>query len=620
MKNKSSIRSQRLGHVAPSSRRQRGAAALFAAVTIFFAIIVTLLAINVGQMYYSKRELQKLAALGALAGAEVGSGCSNGGVPGSLAQVTAAVQNALISNNLSTSQATSMMSGFNGAPPVELGHLDSTSGKRLFVALTPGDPRIDSVRVNFTSAAASFIGGYLSAAPPTLQASATAQQPALGDFSIDTGLLDLSTDKSPLLGPLLQGLFGTGTAVDVNLLNSSGLAQAKVSLKQLELAAGVNDLNELLRLNLNLTQALNILGQALSGTAGGAVSGLAAQVYNGGGGPVRQYFGDLFNNVGGQLNPLATDVLSAVPFVGGMDLLNALGEDAAKGGTILISTNGGLLSLINIPGLTKVGIYLRVIQPPSFSVLQPAGPANTAHSAQLTLYVRLNINLLALVVMNLGLDLDVPSANGTLTALQCPRNGPNPSASIDANTVVANLSMGAFDPNSGASPPPLGHGNLIQVLGGLLTVTLKSQQAGPVTVGNPASSGTGPYDTYASTSLAPAFPHNTRYDAIPPHNTDTLGSKQLLTSAITSLFNSLTSNNNLQVCVLGICVGPLVDPLLNAIANLLSPLAAALDTLIDELLKILGVQIGVATINMQEVLIGQPVIVTSTLAGVTAGN
>ncbi len=594
-----------------TSQQQRGAAAVFAAGAIIAGAVALLLGINIGMLYFAQRDLQRQATLAALAGAQVASGCradsGSGGTPGSLKAVTARVTLSLTNNTSSAA----VLTGVNGQPAVQLGKIDSSTGLRTFVTLAEGDPLIDSVRVNLTSNSPSLFGSgfFPGAAPMVLKASATAQQPAFGNFSINTGLLTLGTGSSPLLGPLLNGLLGTN--INLAVLNSSGLAQAQVSLAGLEAAAGVNDLNDLLSLKTNLTGALGILGQALSGTAGGVVSGLAGQAYDGGGGPVRTYFGDLFNNVGGQLNPLATDALSAVPFIDGLDLLTALGQDAAQGGTILISKDAtGLLPLLNIPGLTKLAIYLHVIQPASFSVLQPAGPANTAHSAQLTLNLRFNINLLALVVMNLGLDLDVPSANGTLVSLQCPGTGPNPSATIQASTDVATLSLGSFNPADAF--PTLRKGNLIDVLGGVISVKV-TQNYVTTTVGEPLNQSTGPYDTYSSQSLAPLFPHQTQYTAVPPDNTATITSSKLLTGTVGSLLGTLTSNNNLNVCVLGICIGPLVDPLLNAISGLLTPLTSAIDSLLDALLKLLGIQVGIATVDMGEVLTGQPVIVTTVL-------
>ena len=615
MKNKPSRQVQRARRATTLStpQGQRGAAAVFGGVAVLALIIAMLLGINIGMFYNAQRDLQKQAVMAALSGAEVASGCradaGSSGTPGSLTAVISRVQSSLANNIASTA----LLTGINGQPAVQIGKTDNSTSLHTFVALAEGNPAIDSVRVNLTRTSPSLFGGGLFpfAAPVTLMASATAEQPAFGNFSINTGLLNLNTANSALLGPLLSGLLGAN--VNLAVLNSSGLAQAQVSLASLELAAGVNNLNDLLSLNTNLTGALNILGNALSGTAGGAVSGLAGQAYNGGGGPVRQYFCDLFNNVGGSLNPPVTDALSAVPFVDGLDLLNALGQDAAQpGGPILISKNGGLLPLLNIPGLAGVSIYLDVIQPARFSVLQPAGPANTAQSAQLTLYVRLNINLLALATMNLGLDLNVPSAKGTLVSLQCPGATANPSATVVASTDVATLSVGSFDPN--AAFPTLGHGSLISVLGGVLLNVTLTQQKLTVTVGDPLNQSTGPYDTYSSQSLAPKFLHQTQYTAIPPDNTASIVSSKLLTGTVGSLLGSLTSKNNLQVCtLLFICVGPLVDPLLNAISGLLTPITTALDSLLDALLKLLGIQVGIATVDMQEVLTGQPVIVTTAL-------
>jgi uncharacterized membrane protein len=546
-------------------------------------------------------------------------------VPGSLDAITTRINNALGSNGTNGSSPTRATNpAIGGAAGVQPGRADYTTGTYVFVPLDVGDPRIDSVRVSLSAPAPALFGSGFTTSAPTLYASATAWQPATGSFFLGTGLANLDSNASPLLGPLLNALFGS--SVNVAVLNSAGLAQAQVNLAQLMVAANVTNLNQLVNLNTNLTGALNILGQAVSGTAGGLISGLGNQAYNvNGGGPTQKYFGDLFNYVGTGLNPTVDDVASQVPFVDSMDLLTALAEDAAKGGPINLQPTDSYLTLLNIPNLTKLQTFVTIIQPPQFA-LGPALPSTQAKSAQVTLGVRASLTVPLILSANLGVDLQVATATATLTSLQCPISGtPNPSAKVGVVTQVATLTVGPFDPNDAKNGEPLGNGNLLTVLSGVATVSLASKKIGPVQVGSAASNSTGPFDTYSAvhgvqTHGGNKLLHQSVYTAVGPDQTDTVGSKQILSSTINSLFSSLTANNNLQVClnVLGlpVCVGSLVDPILNALSGLLAPLAAGLDTLLQALMQLLGLQLGTATVTMNGATIGDPVVVSNCLPGV----
>src|SRR5581483_1654213 len=300
-------RAQRIVPAAPA-QRQRGAAAVFAAIAMIAALAAMLLGINIGMLYYAQRNLQKLAVVSALAGAQISSGCRNGGVLGNTATVTSRVQNALINN--ATAAAVTLLGKVNGADPVELGWVNSSSGEALtdsagritytapsdnhrhFFKLPDGDSRINSVRVNLTQTAPSVVGAGLLpgvTGPVTLYASATAEQQAIGSFYLGTSLLSLNTSNSALLNPLLQGLLCGGTAssqcnAQVALIVASyqGLANADISLGNLLGSAvaanvGIKDLSSLLTTQLTLPQWLGILGNTLGST----VDGTTGQVSNG---------------------------------------------------------------------------------------------------------------------------------------------------------------------------------------------------------------------------------------------------------------------------------------------------------------------------------------------------
>ena len=86
----------------PTAQRQRGAVAVFAAITMVALLSALALAVDVGRLYYAQRDTQRLADVAALDASRVVSGCaSTSGVPGSKAQALAEVMASLARNSSS---------------------------------------------------------------------------------------------------------------------------------------------------------------------------------------------------------------------------------------------------------------------------------------------------------------------------------------------------------------------------------------------------------------------------------------------------------------------------------------------------------------------------------------
>lgn len=632
--NRISSGSRRRRVVPPSPpHRQKGAAAVFGYFAILMGILCMLLSFNVGALYYAKRDLQRQATLAALAGVEIGSGCRNGGVPGTLAAATDAVVASLRGNsNLSDSEARALLTGINGQAGVQLGRIDTSTGLRVFVPLTAGDSRIDSVRVNITSATPQIIGGYLTNAG-VLQASATAQQQPLGAFSIGSTLANLNTSKS-VLNPLLSGLLGA--SVNLSAVDYQGLAQTQLTLAGLMAAANVTDLNQLLQVNTNLAGLQQILTAAtntVNPSVAQLIQGLTlgnAQANTG------VALADLLGNVGNGLNPTITDVASQVPFVDVLDMLTALGEAAA-------AKNGITLTLpvsVNVPGLLNTYAFLQVLQPPQLSGLGPVGTSQ--HTAQIILKIRTNVdssgvlgllNALAKATINLGIDVNVAVAQGTISNLACPSDlSPHPSATVAVTTGLTTLQLGAFTGNPQSAPDitavdqPLLNVTLL----GATIVKLGVKQPPSTTLGS-GSGNAGPFINYASPpTLLAGTSHNYLYQAcnntvenpctaLDPTNPQTPVSSVNIASGITTLVGNLAAKNNLSVDVLGIGLGGLLDPIIAALNTaLLTPITSLVDSLLNPLLAALGVQVGSGTLLWQEFETGQPVVVSTNLPGTTA--
>ncbi|MDI3260889.1 MAG: hypothetical protein QJR02_14475 [Sinobacteraceae bacterium] len=652
---------------------------MFVAVALVALLTAMLLAINIGQLYYAQRDLQKQAVLAALAAVQRAGNCGNAGAAGTEAQVTAAANASLAANPSSAFLYSTppKLSRINGADAAEVGWVNASSGaslrdsngnvlndkygrpivapndgKKHFFALNDGDPHINAVRVNMTAVSSQFLfGSFFSNVP--LRASATATQQALGAFSVGSTLLSLNTAQS-LLNPLLSALLGT--SVNLSALDYQGLAQTRVSLANLEVAAGVKDLSGLLALDTNaagLQQIFAAAVQQVNPSVANLITGLtlgSAQSSN------STPLANLLGNIATDLNPAVTDVAAQVPFVNALDLLMALGQAAAG------TTQPYRIQLpvsINIPGVTAAYAFVGIQQPMQFSGLGPVG--TTQHTAQAVLNLRLQVDptavtnllrtlLLGLVsinaTINLGIDLQVAPATGSLASVTCPTaSAPSPSATVDVSTAPSTLSLGSYSGNPAADPPldPSGGTLLavnatVQVL--LLKLPLSVTATTSAPVSSPLGSGAGTAGPFARYSPAQPIPnsHAQYYDAcnsIPggnpkdcattdPNNPASPIASVDIAGGINGLVADLIGKTKINVNVFG---NALLNSILNLLLNnvtailgaldsaLLTPVTSLVDSLLDPLLQALGLQVGSGTVLMNAVETGQPAIVTTALPG-----
>ena len=640
MKNKPSRQVQRARRRAGLStpQGQRGAAAVFAVGAILAGLLVTVLAINVGMLYYAQRDLQRLATLGAMAGVQVSSGCRNSGapgVPGNLSLVTAQVLQGIKNNNQSSdgtdNGSAALLTGIGGSPAVQGGKIDDSSGIHTFAVLTDGSQQIDAVRVNLTKPAPGLFSRFLSSAPVVLMASSTAREQPLGAFSIGSTLANLNTANSALLNPILGGLLGT--TLNLSAVDYQGLAQTQLSLANLMVAANVTDLSQLLAIDTNAA-GLEALLAAATATVNPSVANLLTGLTLGstqGGADVP--LATLLGNIGVGLNPTVNDVAANVPFINVLDMLQQIGEAAAGKTGITIA----LTPAVTVPGLANINVFLKVLEPPQVSALGPVGTSQS--TAQIRLMLRANVDTsgvlgllsaLAKATINLGVDVDVAAAQGTISSLICPSDSkPNPSATVAVKTGLVLLTLGGFsgnpatDPSISAPDTPLLNVTLL----GLPIVTLGVKQ--PVNDNPGIGSGSGtttPFTNYTTpTPLPLPNTHSYIYQACndtlgnpcaapDPTNPQTPVSSTNIAAGITALIGSLAAKNNLQVDVLGIGLGGLLDPIIAALNTaLLTPVTSLVDGLLNPLLALLGVQVGSGTVLWEVFESGQPIVVTNCL-------
>lgn len=631
----------------PSGRfRQRGAAAVMTAVALLMLIPVLALAINIGQLYYAQRDLEKQATLAALSAVQISSGCVGGtGLPATMAAITAEVASVIAANSVDGANSVQgLLTGINGSPAIELGRIESSSGRRVFVPLPAGNAAISAVRINLSRPQpVPFINLY--GGGGMLYASATAQQAAVGSFSIGTGLLSLNGGiVNGLLGGLLCAPGDTAcqnSILGLNVVDSfTGLVNTSVSLGQLGVAVGLSvaDLSNPLVLSTHtplLSNVLDGLVGALSGTANSAVIATLQSLANAASNPNEVPLGQLL----GTVNGLGGDA----PIINLFDLLIALGQAS------MADPNGvtpiALPIALNVSGIANIKTFLKVLEPPQLGIGR-AGQAE-AKTAQVRLLVRIEagglLNGLSTILnqvlgpvfgllggkltvvnppLNLGIDAIVAGGAATLEQLQCPRSGVNggkPIAKINASTATAQIQVGTFSGSASAAPALNEQATLpivsIKLLGGGLDVGLGFTAIG---VGAEPPEPLASITDFTVIGLpSPGMPLIYRADGVPPAAAVTANPQTI--SAPTTVGINLNLTSKPSGSGLGALLTGLLSAILNTVLVALNPLLSLVNglttSLVDPLLSLLGIKVGTATVTMNAVQIGQPILVNTCLPG-----
>jgi len=631
-------------------RRQAGAVAIWVGVALVGLLSAAFLAIDTGRLYHAQRDLQRLATLAAVSGAQVASGCAGIGADGSIAtlsNVSAAIQSILVANG----GQLSMLTGINGFPAVELGKMVPDDGVMVFEPLPVDDPGIGAVRVNLTRPQPTPFIGFLTGGG-TLQASATAEQPLVGTFSVGSTLLALNTQNSALLNGVLEGLLcpNPGSAacdasINISALGFQGLAGVKVSLGELATAAGVQskDLSDVLDLSTQ-TPILSDLLNGLSGALGDRVSGSTARLLQ-----------DLGAAASGNSNPVllapllegVTTVAGDVPFINLLDLIVALGvaANASEDGSVKPIP---LPLSVNVPNVVSSNVFLS-IGAPARSASGHAGV--TATTAEVTLMTRMSLDILQplqqvanqlfaarvrldMQPVKLGTDIQILPSTVRLDRMQCPGIGsPSPVAELSASTGLARVRLGTFAGNASAAPPllttpsPLASVS-IDLLGGVASAKVQFNLARAVdsSVGNAGFvEFPEPVTEFIKVRNSPALYQAQGTTQSPVNgNPQTLGSRDLLSSTVASLLDTarITASGDTCLSLGNVCVLPiaaLLNPLASSLLTILEPVLVGggglIDALVDPLLRALGVEVGQATMQMTAIEVGPSLKVQTCIPG-----
>lgn len=515
--------------------RQKGAISILAAGALGVSIAVAALALDLGHVFWVKRDLQKAADLASLSALT------------DLSQATAIAQNIALANNFDYNHAAT-----SNSLTVATGIYDWSA--RAFTA-GGAATELNSVQVT----AGTTVPYFFLPASRRVEATAIAARNAIAGFSLGSFLARLNSADSTLLNGVLGGLLGG--AVNLDLVSYQGLAAASVTLAGLQAALGLSTVDEVLDANPTLAglldasiTALNSKGDAASLNAVSILGALQAVVSP----ALSLRVGDLLK------------VDTSNPQAAGNAEVNLL-QMVLLGAELANSSNFINLPLaVSVPGVANVNLALAVISPPSIAI----GPARRdgsgawvtqAHAAQVRL--RLNLTLLGTVsggVVNLPIYIESGAADAALTGIQC--RSPRDSSEVTIQTqlqlltaYIGEVSDAAMQNHS--APVTVNDATLVNVLG-LVRIT-----------------------GHASVPLQDPLQELVFNGPFDQNNTQTAAGHSL---GIGGLLNSnlvLTP----QLLGLPLPLGPILDTLIGLLGGILGPV---LDGLLDPLLSTLGVSLG----------------------------
>ncbi|WP_420998136.1 TadG family pilus assembly protein [Cupriavidus sp. 30B13] len=577
-------------------RAQRGAIGVLGALLLVTVAVGALVSIDVGHVFYRQRELQKVADMAALAGAQ---------------QLKQAGPSATVSANvLAATQAAGTQNGYGRAAAAGCASPAAGAADGMNVCMGVWDPAYTSG----TDTARHFKAGYDSNAQSVsanavqvvvtqtvpilfvipggtsrqLRAEAIANaSPPVASFSVGTGLLDFNSGSS-LLSSLL------GTSVKVSALDWPGLVNANVTLDQLRLKLGVGSIDELLKTSLSIQQfyAL-VLGAAGQDGLLSVLLGSPPTQLGIGGAKVDVGLGKLIN-----LGVLAPAASSAADVALNVSNLLILGAQVANGKAALSVPLSVPSSATGIAGLDA---QLFLVQPP----VMATGPARqlsgsptgwqTAANAQqvgLRLDVLVDtgldtkkgsgitglllgiINGLAGVVngiisvqLHVPLYLEVAAATASLQNIQCAAANSDCRATLGVTTGAVTACLANPSGSGCASNATLVDVTLLGALGvPVLQVTVTA-------AASPSS-----------------LPVNSSTITLAPGGTARVGTQQVLGGVIQQVVGKIVPTATVNVLGLGLLKVPL------DLTSLLQPLVAALnpDVVLNTLLSALGIQLGYA--------------------------
>lgn len=618
----------------PAARRQHGSIAVMAAVWVMVAMVV-LGAVDIGNLYFQKRDLQRIADLAALAAAQ-----SVDPVDVKCASAIQAAQNNAGQNDAYPVGTKSPVAGTDQIV-TSCGRWDPPAGSNAsYQEAAASLTQFNAARVTLNRRVNYSFLGLLSVAgrgSPTVTASSTARATAIDSFSVSATIASVN----PVwLNAILTSLLGT--SINLQVGDYQAIANANIRLVDIATAVGVGTVSGLTTTSISMSTLLGKLAnldlntlQAGQNNNPGYVAQLQAGLAALGRIPI-VYIPNTTIKLANQANALLQLGLgnpdsAADATVNLLDLLTTTAQVANAGKAVSLNAT------LPLGANTATNVQLQILSPPSLAVGE-AGQLNgvwrtQASSAQIGLFLDVQTPPLGVSIPGLpsllsaqlsGLKLPLylvvgGPATAWLAATKCGPTIDTSTVTIGAKPGIARLCVstppgGTLNlNNSGSCPAATGTlqiVNLNVILAGVTVLSL------PVTanVGNPVlqvaggESYSAPYGSNSG-STPPQFCADTaNYSPSSPTCSNgwsrnpnwTTYSNQLGSQLATALANLNLQSLDIALTLplIGTINVPVpVSTLSSLLGTLLGPILTSLDTLIVPLLNLLGVQVGQANVH-----------------------
>jgi len=507
-------------------KRQQGAISILAALSIGVVIIVAALALDLGRVYWVKRDLQKAADLASMSAV---SALNNPDMD------MYAIAQRVVTENYQDATVDSVIVGVYDWPNYVYAPGGAVDAQ-------------NAVQVNVSKQ----VKYYFQPGSLLVTASATSAQDAIAGFSMGSFVARLNTADSALLNAVVGGLLGG--SINLDLVSYQGLAAANITLAGIQAALNLGTVDEVLNADLlgASIAALQRNGDPTSLSAANTLLTLQAAMAT-----------DRLVTVGNVVKPDPDMPSSALNVDLNVLQLLQMGAMVANGGHFIDIPNLG----VSLGGLGGVGLKLSVIQPPSIAI----GPARKgsdgkwvtrAHAAQIRLKLNLDLNLLAINV-HLPIYLEAGAADAALTRIQCRLPKDDSAVTISVNPQLLSVYLGEVDDTvmqNTTDPVTVTEATLVNVLG---LIWIKGYAYAPIGGGTSRDLVfNGPFDQYNNQSTA------------------SLGiGSQLAAKA------SQPGSLKIHLILFTFDAGPLIDAILNVLNSLLD---ALLDPLLSLLGVSLG--------------------------------
>ncbi|MEG0936802.1 MAG: pilus assembly protein TadG-related protein [Comamonas sp.] len=402
------------------TRRQSGAVAMLGALWLMIAVIC-LATIDIGNVFWQKRELQKIADLAALAGAA-----------GDLDQQSCELQ----------SKQNAILNGYEGAINSKPGFW-VRSGSDSYSLFSEGKIPFNACRVNVTkNIPFFFIFGATGENARLIEAVATARQNSarMARLNIRSKLLTLNTQQSKILNALVGKILGGN--IDLEVASWQGLLGANISLLSyldalaVKLGVNVGDYDALLNTKADAGVLLGVMADVVSkdktlGLAADALAVIKSKIGASLGGLT---IGELLN----LQTPAKQSALNALVNV--LDLVQVIGSVAngKSAAEINVPIDIPLLDLLN---LLNANLTIKLIEPPQWKIGDPMKEKVWIKTSQIK--VLLNVKVLSLLGIPVAeVDLSVAGAGGyaEVTKAICDVGGKQ--LNVMAKTSLLDLYLG----------------------------------------------------------------------------------------------------------------------------------------------------------------------------------